>query len=482
METFRTVITMTNHDLVPVILCGGNGSRLWPLSRELYPKQFLSFDGKSTMLEKTLERLNGLECSHPFVICNEEHRFIVAEQLRAKNKLSKNILLEPVGRNTAPAIALAAMYHKKHSLLLVLPADHSINDIEEFQKTLTKAIPYAMSGKLVTFGIAPSKPETGYGYIKRGASLSNCSSELCFKVDSFVEKPDLLTAQSYLDSGEYYWNSGMFLFNAGKYLEELKKYRPDIYESCHRCMGNNSLDFDFIRINEEFFTACASESIDYAVMENTEDAVVIPMSAEWSDVGSWAALWELSTKDDNNNAINGDVICLSSENNYIYAESSLVTTIGINNLAIVQTKDALLISALSSVQDVKKVVDRIKSEGRNEHHTHLEVFRPWGKYNSIDSGQRYQVKRITIKPGEGMSLQLHHHRAEHWIIVSGTAQVTINELTKLLTENESVYIPIGTKHSIHNPGKIPLEIIEVRSGTYLDEDDIIRLTDRYGHS
>ncbi len=473
---------MIKHNLVPVILCGGNGSRLWPLSRELYPKQFLSFDGKSTMLEKTLERLDGLECGDPFVICNEEHRFIVAEQLRTKNKLCKNILLEPIGRNTAPAIALAAMYHKKNTLLLVLPADHSIKNIDEFQKTIESAIPYAMDGKLVTFGINPSKAETGYGYIKRGASLSELTDKLCYQVDSFVEKPDFITAQQYLDSGEYYWNSGMFLFDAEKYLSELKKYRSDIYDACNNCLVNNTLDLDFIRITEELFTACPAESIDYAVMEHTKDAVVIPMLAEWSDVGSWAALWELSSKDDNNNAINGDVISLSSANNYIYAESSLVTTIGVNDLAIVQTKDALLVSSLSSVQDVKKIVDRIKSEGRNEHHTHLEIFRPWGQYNSLDSGQRYQVKHITIKPGEGMSLQLHHHRAEHWIIVSGTAQVTINELIKIITENESVYIPIGAKHSIHNPGKIPLEIIEVRSGSYLAEDDIIRLADKYGHS
>lgn len=473
---------MKKYNLVPVVLCGGNGSRLWPLSRGLYPKQFLSFDGKSTMLEKTLERLDGLESDEPFIICNEEHRFIVAEQLRSKGKLRNNILLEPVGKNTAPAIALTAMYHQGNSntLLLVLPADHLINNKIEFQETINKAIPYAKRGKLVTFGITPSKAETGYGYIKCGENISDDATTHCYQVDEFVEKPNLVTANKYLDSGRYYWNSGMFLFDAKKYLGELKKFRPDIYDACNESIVNKSVDLDFIRINEESFKLCPSESIDYAVMEHTSDAVVIPMSAEWSDVGSWATLWELSPKDEDNNVISGDVISLSSTNNYIYSESSLVTTIDVHNLVIIQTKDAILISDLSAAQDVKKIVDIIKSKGRNEHHTHLEMFRPWGRYSAIDSGVRYQVKRITIKPGEGMSLQLHHHRAEHWIVLSGTAQVTINESEKILTENESVDIPVGVKHSIYNPGKIPLEVIEVRSGSYLEEDDIVRFSDRYG--
>jgi mannose-1-phosphate guanylyltransferase len=474
--------------ITPVILAGGAGSRLWPLSRVLFPKQFLCLKGELTMLQTTISRLNGVECESPVVICNEEHRFIVAEQLRQLDKLTKNIILEPVGRNTAPAIALAALAATRDQqntdpLMLVLAADHFIQNDEAFRDAVVKAIPYADMGKLVTFGIVPDLPETGYGYIRRGevASLNTADADaVAFGVAQFVEKPDIDTAQAYVASGEYYWNSGMFLFRAGRYLEELKKFRPDIFAACEKAMANVDPDLDFVRVNEAAFMACPDESIDYAVMEKTADAVVVPMNAGWSDVGSWSSLWEISTKNPQGNVHHGDVISYNSENCYIYADSGLVTTVGVKDLVVVQTKDAMLIADRNQVQDVKKIVEQLKADGRHEHHNHREVYRPWGKYDSIDSGERYQVKRITVKPGEGLSLQMHHHRAEHWIVVAGTAKVTLGEEVKLLGENESIYIPLGVTHCLENPGKIPLDLIEVRSGTYLDEDDIVRFQDRYG--
>ncbi|WP_333494607.1 mannose-1-phosphate guanyltransferase [Kluyvera sp. CHPC 1.251] len=474
---------MQETRLYPVIMAGGNGSRLWPLSRELYPKQFICLDGDLTMLQATIHRLQGIECESPVVICNEQHRFVVAEQLRQLDKLTKNIILEPVGRNTAPAIALAALAASRNdpdgsALMLVLAADHVIQDEEAFRNAVRKAVTYAENGKLVTFGIVPNKPETGYGYIRRGKACS--STAQAYPVAQFVEKPNLQTAESYVSSGEYYWNSGMFLFRAGRYLEELKKYRPDILSACEKAMSTADPDLDFIRVNQEAFMACPDESIDYAVMEQTFDAVVVPMDAGWSDVGSWSALWDISVKSSEGNAVTGDVISYHTENSFLYSESGLLTTVGVKDLVVVQTKDAVLIADRNAVQDVKKIVESIKADGRHEHHTHREVYRPWGKYDSIDTGDRYQVKRITVKPGEGISLQMHHHRAEHWIVVAGTAQVTINEQVKLLGENESIYIPVGARHCLENPGKIPLELIEVRSGSYLGEDDIVRLADRYG--
>lgn len=471
--------------IVPVIMAGGSGSRLWPLSRVLNPKQFLCLRGELTMLQTTLNRLNGIECESPVVICNEQHRFIVAEQLRQLSKLTENIVLEPVGRNTAPAVALAALTAQRNQpqsdpLMLILAADHVIQDEDAFRNAVRSAIPHAEAGKLVTFGIIPSQPETGYGYIRRGKIVSADTPNPAFSVAEFVEKPDLSTAQSYVVSGEYYWNSGMFLFRAGRYLEELAKFRPDILSACEKAMADVDPDLDFVRVDEQAFLACPDESIDYAVMEKTADAVVVPMDAGWSDVGSWSSLWDISDKNPQGNVYHGDVIGYDTKNSYIYAESGLVATVGVKDLIVVQTKDAVLIADRNHVQDVKKIVEKLKSDGRHEYHKHREVYRPWGKYDSIDAGERYQVKRITVKPGEGMSLQMHHHRAEHWIVVAGTARVTLGDKVTLLGENESIYIPLGVIHCLENPGKIPLDLIEVRSGTYLEEDDIVRFKDRYG--
>lgn len=467
--------------LIPVIIAGGTGSRLWPLSRELYPKQFLQLDGNSTMLQATVNRLEQLNCGQPLVICNEDHRFLVAEQLRHLGKLAHNIILEPAGRNTAPAIALAAMTAQQTSvdgedpLLLVLAADHVIRDENAFVTSVREAIPHADRGKLVTFGIVPTHAETGYGYIRRGETYQGA-----FKVEQFVEKPALTTAEGYLSSGEYYWNSGMFLFRASRFLTELESFRPDIYAACAKAVGTIDPDLDFVRVDKNAFLACPNDSIDYAVMEKTADAVVVPMDVGWSDVGSWSSLWDISDKDINGNVSRGDVLQHNSQNNYVFAESCLVTTVGVQDLVIVQTKDAVLVADKRQVQEVKMIVESLKTAGRSEHHIHREVYRPWGKYDSIDNGKRYQVKRITVKPGEKLSIQMHHHRAEHWIVVSGTARVTNGESVQLVTENQSVYIPVGQIHSLENPGKILLEMIEVQSGSYLGEDDIVRFEDRYG--
>ncbi|EAA9472112.1 mannose-1-phosphate guanyltransferase [Salmonella enterica subsp. enterica serovar Cerro] len=470
---------------MPVIMAGGTGSRLWPLSRELYPKQFLCLQNNLSMLQSTISRLDGIKHASPIVICNEKHRFIVADQLLQMNQLTNNIILEPVGRNTAPAVALAALVAKNNSskedpLLLILAADHVFTNENEFRITVSKAIPFADRGKLVTFGIVPSKAESGYGYILRGNKLQLEDDIIAFDVEQFVEKPSIETAQAYVASGDYYWNSGMFLFRAGRYLEELKKYRPDILIACEKSISDLNIDLNFVRINEDDFYPCPDVSIDYAVMEHTADAVVMPMDAGWSDVGSWSSLWEISAHTPEGNVHHGDVISHKTENSYVYAESGLVTTVGVKDLVVVQTKDAVLIADRHAVQDVKKVVEKIKADGRHEHHMHREVYRPWGKYDSIDAGERYQVKRITVKPGEGLSVQMHHHRAEHWVVVAGTARVTINGEVKLLGENESIYIPLGATHCLENPGKIPLDLIEVRSGSYLEEDDVVRFRDRYG--
>ncbi|EAP8410194.1 mannose-1-phosphate guanyltransferase, partial [Salmonella enterica subsp. enterica serovar Cerro] len=458
---------------------------LWPLSRELYPKQFLCLQNNLSMLQSTISRLDGIKHASPIVICNEKHRFIVADQLLQMNQLTNNIILEPVGRNTAPAVALAALVAKNNSskedpLLLILAADHVFTNENEFRITVSKAIPFADRGKLVTFGIVPSKAESGYGYILRGNKLQLEDDIIAFDVEQFVEKPSIETAQAYVASGDYYWNSGMFLFRAGRYLEELKKYRPDILIACEKSISDLNIDLNFVRINEDDFYPCPDVSIDYAVMEHTADAVVMPMDAGWSDVGSWSSLWEISAHTPEGNVHHGDVISHKTENSYVYAESGLVTTVGVKDLVVVQTKDAVLIADRHAVQDVKKVVEKIKADGRHEHHMHREVYRPWGKYDSIDAGERYQVKRITVKPGEGLSVQMHHHRAEHWVVVAGTARVTINGEVKLLGENESIYIPLGATHCLENPGKIPLDLIEVRSGSYLEEDDVVRFRDRYG--
>ncbi|MFL9597482.1 mannose-1-phosphate guanylyltransferase/mannose-6-phosphate isomerase [Aeromonas veronii] len=475
---------MIEPSITPVIMAGGNGSRLWPLSRELYPKQFLKLQSEMTMLQSTVQRLKGLHCSKPQVICNEEHRFIVAEQLRHIGMLAQNIILEPVGRNTAPAIALSALTaiaDGHDPLLLVLAADHVIKDEVAFCSAVEQAIPFADVGKLVTFGIVANAPETGYGYIKRGvlSSAHEDISSCAFTVDKFVEKPGVEIARHYLESGEYYWNSGMFLFRASRYLEELNKFRPDILKACKAAIGQLDPDMDFIRVNKDAFYSCPDDSIDYAVMEHTTDAVVVPMDAGWSDVGSWSSLWDISDKDNRSNIHHGDVINVDSKNNYVFAENGLVATVGIENVVIVQTKDAVLVAAKDRVQDVKQIVSKLKDSGRSEHHVHREVYRPWGKYDSIDVGHRYQVKRITVKPGEQLSLQMHHHRAEHWIVVAGTAKITHGDNIQLVGENQSIYIPLGTVHSLENPGKIPTEIIEVQTGSYLGDDDVVRFCEQY---
>ncbi|WP_040571663.1 mannose-1-phosphate guanylyltransferase/mannose-6-phosphate isomerase [Shewanella benthica] len=461
--------------ITPVIMAGGSGSRLWPLSRTLYPKQFLALTGEQTMLQQTVSRLTGLEVTAPIVICNEDHRFIVAEQLRTIEKTG-SIILEPVGRNTAPAIALAAIVSEKNNpLLLVLAADHVIEDQKAFTEAVKRAVPLAEQGKLVTFGIVPTQAHTGYGYIKRGDSVGDS-----YTVDKFVEKPDVATAEQYLLSGEFYWNSGMFLIKASRYLQELEKFSPDIFIACKKSLKNISADNDFIRIDAAEFEACPDDSIDYAVMEKTTDAVVVPLDAGWNDIGAWSALWEVNDKCKDGNAVSGDTILHDTTNTFIHGGERLIATVGLDNIVIVDTKDALLVATKDKVQDVKKIVEQLKVQGRSEFKIHREVYRPWGKYDSIDNGTRYQVKRITVNPGEKLSIQMHHHRAEHWIVVSGTAKVTNGDKTFLVTENESTYIPIGVIHSLENPGKLPLEMIEVQSGSYLGEDDIVRFEDRYG--
>jgi mannose-1-phosphate guanylyltransferase len=459
-----------------VIMAGGSGMRLWPLSRAAHPKQFLALHGDDTMLQATFKRLDSLDIQYSVTICNEEHRFFVAEQLREIDKLG-SIILEPVGRNTAPAIALAALSSPEGEdpLLLVLAADHVLKDVAAFTKTVMNAIPLAESGKLVTFGIVAHEPNTGYGYIKKGESQGPG-----FAVDAFVEKPSIEVAKEYLESGDYFWNSGMFLFKASRYLEELKKHRPDIYEACQLSMEGTSQDNDFLRVNELAFDACPSDSIDYAVMEKTDDAVVVPMDAGWSDIGSWSSLWDISEKDGNGNATYGDVMLHKSNNCYVRTDGKLVAVIGVDDLVIVSTKDVLVVAHKDSVQDVKVVAQQLRSESRTEWEHHREVYRPWGKYDSIDSGERYQAKRITVKPGAKLSVQMHHHRAEHWVVVSGTAKVTNGEKTFILSENESTYIPVGVIHALENPGKVDLELIEVQSGSYLGEDDIVRFEDLYG--
>ncbi|HEX6592734.1 MAG TPA: mannose-1-phosphate guanylyltransferase/mannose-6-phosphate isomerase [Moraxellaceae bacterium] len=468
--------------ILPVIMAGGSGSRLWPLSREQHPKQFLTLPGQSqSMLQTTVARLKGLSDANPLVISNEAHRFIAAEQLRQLGKLKGNILLEPVGRNTAPAIALAALTATRDGadpLLLVLAADHIINDTAAFQAAVKKALPLAEAGKLVTFGIVPTAAETGYGYIRRGASLA----EGAYAVAAFVEKPDLKTAQDYLASGQYDWNSGMFLFRASVYLKELQAFRPDILDACKKALATPQSDLDFVRVDAAAFEASPSDSIDYAVMEKTADAAVVPMAAGWNDVGAFSSLWEVSAKDENGNAFNGDVFAYDTRNTFVDAENALVATVGLQDTIVVQTKDAVLVAARDRVQDVKKIVEQLKAEGRGEYRLHRQVYRPWGHYDSVDAGSRYQVKRITVNPGAKLSVQMHHHRAEHWVVVSGTARVTLDGVDRLLAENESIYLPIGAVHALENPGKIPLELIEVQVGAYLGEDDIVRFEDRYGRA
>ena len=461
----------------PVIMAGGSGTRLWPLSRASHPKQFLALNGDKTMLQQTVERLSGLSNDELIAICNEEHRFFVAEQMREIDALGK-IILEPVSRNTAPAIALAALSEEGNDpLLLVLAADHVIADKQAFTEAVKKAVPLAEAGNLVTFGIAPTEPHTGYGYIEVGDAVAGA-----YQVRSFKEKPDTVTASKYVDDGRYYWNSGMFLFKASKYLAELDAHRPDIFAACERAIAGISADLDFMRIDAEAFALCPHDSIDYAVMEKTNDAVVVPMDAGWNDIGTWSSLWDVTEKDDNGNAVSGDVMLLDTKKSLVRADDKFVALIGIEDAVVISTKDVVLVANKERVQDAKVVATKLKASGRYEADHHREVYRPWGKYDSVDQGTRYQVKRITVKPGAKLSLQMHNHRAEHWVVVAGTARVTNGPETFLLYENQSTYIPKGVVHSLENSGEVPLEIIEIQSGSYLGEDDIVRLADKYGRA
>jgi len=465
--------------LIPVILSGGAGTRLWPLSREMYPKQLLALTSKQTMLQDTASRLNGIAgATAPIVVCNEAHRFTVAEQLRALEIQPAGILLEPVGRNTAPAVALAALKALEISdaaTLVVAPADHVMRDTRGFQLAAAMAAGLAAKGKLVTFGIVAHSPETGYGYIRREEGGGPA-----FAVAQFIEKPPLDTAQQFVASGDYYWNSGMFVFQAKRYLAELAAFAPDILQAATAAFKAAHTDLDFVRIDKAEFLKCRSESIDYAVMEKTKDALVLPLDVGWSDVGSWSSLFDALPADEEGNVLQGDVMVHDTHDCYVHSTSRLVAAVGMDDHIIVETKDAILVAPKDRVQDVKNLVGMLKKSGRSESALHREVFRPWGSYDSIDNGDRFQVKRLSVKPGGVLSLQMHHHRAEHWIVVQGTARITCNEKTFLLSENESTYIPIGATHRIENPGKMPLHLIEVQSGSYLGEDDIVRFEDNYG--
>lgn len=466
--------------IVPVILSGGSGTRLWPLSRKMHPKQLLPLLHETSLLQDTANRFNSSsDIKHAIVICNEDYRFMVAEQIRQSSLDSVDIILEPFGRNTAPAIALAALNaieNDEDPVLLVLPSDHDIGNVEAFLQAVKLGESRSEQGSLVTFGVVPDSPETGYGYIKAGDQLI----ENCFAVDRFVEKPDATTAEQYISEGDYYWNSGMFMFKASKYLEVLEKHSLDIFDACKKAYSGSSKDMDFVRIDANAFEQCRSDSIDYAIMEKVDNAEVIPVDIGWSDVGSWSALHDLGDVDEMNNTIIGDVESEASNNCYIRSENRLVVTLGVDDLIVVDTDDALLVAHRDKVQDIKTVVEKLHNDGREEVMLHKTVSRPWGCYQGIDKSDRFLAKRITVNPGAVLSLQLHHHRAEHWIVVSGTAKVTRGDEKFILSENESTYIPLGTKHRLENLGKIPLELIEVQTGSYLGEDDIVRFDDVYG--
>jgi mannose-1-phosphate guanylyltransferase/mannose-6-phosphate isomerase len=479
--------------LVPVILSGGSGTRLWPLSRDNQPKQLLALGGPRTMLQETARRLDGFPaeeggCGPIIVVCNTEHRFMAAEQLRAAGVLDARIVLEPAGRNTAPALALAALAAQVEGadpILLVMPADHVVTDRPAFQAAIAAGLPAARGGALVTFGIVPSSPETGYGYIRVGGRRDDGAS----KIAGFVEKPDLERACAYLASGDYLWNSGLFMMRASVWLKALAALTPEMSVACHAAFAAAKQDLDFIRIDPESFAACPADSIDYAVMEKLAErpelgieGVVVRMSAGWSDVGAWDALWAVMGKDEAGNACHGDTVLEGCTNSLVYGGERLVAGVGLNNVIVVETADAVLVADKSRTQDVKKIVARLKDQGRSLAHSHRKTYRPWGWYDSIDCGERFQVKRIVVNPGAKLSLQMHHHRAEHWVVVRGTAEVTNGDKVFLLSENQSTYIPLGHVHRLANPGKLPLEMIEVQSGSYLGEDDIIRFDDSYGRA
>lgn len=475
--------------LTPVILCGGSGTRLWPLSRENYPKQFLALNGDGiSMLQDTAKRLEGIardiSLTLPIVVCNEEHRFLAAQQLQDAGIAGAKILLEPVGRNTAPALTLAALVAEPHSVLLAMPADHVIGDIDRLHEALRTAWTQAKTGAMVTFGIHVDRPETGYGYIQKGGVIEGYDA---FAIQSFAEKPDLEVAQAYMDSGDYLWNSGLFMVRADQWLKAMEALQPKMLESCKASMTESIQDTDFIRLNAEVFTRCPADSIDYAIMEHLPSrseldiaATVVPLDAKWSDLGAWDALWDVLPQDAQSNVHLGQTLAIDTQNSLLFSETCLVATVGVDNIVVVQTADAILVADKSRTQDVKKIVATLKSEKRGLAASHRKVHRPWGWYDSIDNGERFQVKRIVVNPGAQLSLQMHHHRAEHWVVVKGTAEVTNGEKTFLLGENESTFIPLGHIHRLANPGKVPLEIIEVQSGSYLGEDDIVRVQDTYG--
>ncbi|MGD1934337.1 MAG: mannose-1-phosphate guanylyltransferase/mannose-6-phosphate isomerase [Candidatus Phaeomarinobacter sp.] len=464
----------------PVILSGGSGTRLWPTSRAHHPKQFMALTSERTMIQETALRVSDKDLFlPPIVVCNEEHRFTVASELQDAGIALEVEMLEPVGRYTAPAIAAAAALCAAHSpdeLMLVLPADHHISRPDLFLDVIATGAVLAEQGKLVTFGIVPDAPDTGYGYIRSGAAVDHGG----FKVDAFVEKPDEETAQSYLDDGDYFWNSGIFLFRADRVIAELEALAPDIWRQAATALSGGNRDMDFLRLDREAFEACPADSIDYAVMEHTKDAVVVPADIGWSDVGSWTALWDIGEKDTQGNVLSGDVMVQGTSNTFVRAEGRLVATVGVEDLIVVETGDAVLVAHRDRVQDVKAIVGRLKTDGRAEQEVHARVYRPWGFYEGLATDERHQVKHLMIKPGASISLQMHHHRAEHWVVVGGTAKVTLGDDIHLLSENESVYIPIGAKHRLENPGKMPLSIIEVQSGSYFGEDDIVRFDDVYG--
>ena len=470
--------------MISVILSGGVGSRLWPLSRGMYPKQLLCLaDEKLSMLQQTALRTKGIsDVNSTIIVCNEEHRFMVGEQLQQVDIGECSIVLEPEGRNTAPAIAIAAFMAAQTNpdeIMLVMPADHVINDVNGFHSAVESAAKLASQGNMVTFGIVPQSPETGYGYIKAGAATDHGG----FTVSEFKEKPSLEVAQQYVDSGDYYWNGGIFVFTAKTYLEELKSFEPEIYHAVEQSIAGAAPDLDFIRIDAEAFSHSPSISIDYAVMEQTNKATVLPLDVGWSDLGSWSALWDVSDKDENGNVITGDVLISNTKNSHIYSEKKLVSAVGVENLVIVETDDAILVTHRDESQNVKEIVKQLESLGRTQISHHRKVYRPWGWYDSIDSGDRFQVKRIQVNPGAKLSVQMHYHRAEHWVVVRGTAEVLNGKETILLRENESTYIPIGTTHALRNPSETQaLEIIEVQSGSYLGEDDIVRFEDDYGRA
>ena len=478
--------------ILPVILSGGAGSRLWPVSREHYPKQFLNLNHEElSLLQEAALRLNGMEGAlAPLLVCNQEHRFLVAEQLQAVGIRPQRILLEPLGRNTAPALALAALAAleiRPEAKLLVMPADHVIEKPERFIEAVERGVELVEAGRLVTFGIEPDHPHTGYGYIQRGERLGNG-----YSVAGFVEKPDLARAKDYLASGDYLWNSGIFLFDAEQYLAELGKHAPDILQACQDAFSKRHEDLDFLRVDAELFSACRSESIDYAVMEHTQDAAVVPMDPGWSDIGAWDAIHALKSRQDkdNGNATQGDVILHETRNSLVRSESRLVATVGVEGLIVIETDDAVLVADHKHAQDAKIIVNALKKAGRSECQSHQRVYRPWGHYRTMVINDSFQVKEIVVKPGAKLSLQMHHHRAEHWVVVEGTAKVTQGDKTGgvdalqsfLLSEDQSTYIPLGTVHRLENPGVIPLKLIEVQTGSYLGEDDIVRFDDDYGRT